>query len=100
VYDRAFPVVLSCSQVSHNSLTLCAGSKGGPGYKSPLDAMRSGPREKLLYIPCIQPLAQETHRPDYLATVDVDPESPTYSKVSIVGEVLGSYLICRRRTWI
>jgi selenium-binding protein 1 len=46
--------------------------------------MRNGPREKLLYIPCIQPLAQETHRSDYLATVDVDPDSPTYSKVSIV----------------
>jgi len=65
-------------------MTLCTGSKGGPGYKSPLDAMRNGPREKLLYIPCIQPLAQETHRSDYLATVDVDPESPTYSKVSTV----------------
>ena len=84
MYNRALQVVLLCSQISHNSLTLCAGSKGGPGYKSPLDAMRNGPREKLLYIPCIQPLARETHRPDYLATVDVDPDSPAYSKVSTV----------------
>ncbi|GFG39320.1 hypothetical protein Cfor_02245, partial [Coptotermes formosanus] len=72
---------MSCSQMPHNSLTLCPGSERGPGYKSPLDAMHNGPREKLLYIPCIQPAPQETHRPDYLATVDVDPDSPTYSKV-------------------
>jgi hypothetical protein len=57
------------------------GCEGGPGYKSPLDAMKNGPREKLLYIPCIQPTPQETRRSDYLATVDVDPDSPTYSKV-------------------
>ena len=81
---KLLQVVLSRRHISHNLLTLCAGSKGGPGYKSPLDAMRNGPREKLVYIPCIQPLAQETHRQDYLATVDVDPGSPTYSKVSIV----------------
>ena len=83
MYNRASQLV-SCSQIAHSSPTLCAGSKDGPGYKSPLDAMRNGPREKLLYIACVQPLPQETHRPDYLATVDVDPESPTYSKVSIV----------------
>ena len=46
--------------------------------------MHNGPREQLVYIPCIQPAPQETHRPDYLATVDVNPESPTYSKVIIV----------------
>jgi hypothetical protein len=27
-------------------------------------------------------MAQETQRSDYLATVDVDPSSPMYSKVS------------------
>ncbi|KAK6630905.1 Methanethiol oxidase [Polyplax serrata] len=52
----------------------------GPGYMSPLAAM-SGPREKLVYIPCIQPNWKENKRPDYLATVDVDPESPTYCQV-------------------
>ncbi|KAJ9579806.1 hypothetical protein L9F63_004552, partial [Diploptera punctata] len=58
-----------------------SGECQGPGYKTPLDAMKNGPREKIVYVPCIQPLAQEKKLPDYLATVDVDPNSPTYSKV-------------------
>lgn len=41
----------------------------------------SGPREKLLYIPCIQPNPEKTQKPDYLATVDVDPDSQTYCQV-------------------
>lgn len=50
----------------------------GPGYPSPLAAMKEGPREKLVWLPCIR---TGTGKPDYLATVDVDPESPTYSQV-------------------
>ncbi|CAK1586309.1 unnamed protein product [Parnassius mnemosyne] len=50
----------------------------GPGYASPLDAFRNGPREKLLYVVCVQP---NLSKQDYLATVDVDPDSPTYSQV-------------------
>ncbi|CAK1586312.1 unnamed protein product [Parnassius mnemosyne] len=50
----------------------------GPGYKSPLDAFRNGPREKLLYVVCVQP---NPNKQDYLATVDVDPESSTYCQV-------------------
>jgi hypothetical protein len=69
---------------SDGSALLFAGSDCGPGYRSPLDAMRHGPREKVLYIPCIQPTARETQRSDYLATIDVDPSSPTYSKVRCV----------------
>lgn len=42
----------------------------------------SGPREKLLYIPCIQPDPEGTQKPDYLATVDVDPDSQTFGQVS------------------
>ncbi|KAL7636764.1 UNVERIFIED_CONTAM: hypothetical protein RMT77_012518 [Armadillidium vulgare] len=53
-------------------------SKTGPGYPSPLAAMREGPREKILWMPCIRPKPGEH---DYLATVDCDPSSPTYSKV-------------------
>lgn len=52
--------------------------KTGPGYASPLDAMKNGPREKILYvamIPC------QDDQPDYLATVDVDPNSSTYQQV-------------------
>ena len=40
------------------------------------DAFNYGKREKIVYLPCIVP---GKDRPDYLATVDVDPESPTYS---------------------
>nr|CAH7719517.1 unnamed protein product [Callosobruchus chinensis] len=52
----------------------------GPGYASPLAAMKSGPREKLLYCICIQPNEGEG-KTDLLATVDVDPESPTYCQI-------------------
>ena len=54
----------------------------GPGYKSPRDAMKNGLREKLLYVPCIRVNTDVDHLPDYLATIDCDPDSPTYSTVS------------------
>lgn len=39
-----------------------------------------GPKEKLLYVPCIyRGTAQK--KPDYLATIDCDPDSPTYQQV-------------------
>ncbi|CAG0885573.1 unnamed protein product [Darwinula stevensoni] len=38
----------------------------------------SGPRERLLYVPCIQ---RSPGKHDYLATVDVDPSSPTRLRV-------------------
>uniref|UniRef100_A0A182S6N5 Methanethiol oxidase n=1 Tax=Anopheles maculatus TaxID=74869 RepID=A0A182S6N5_9DIPT len=54
--------------------------KCGPGYATPLDAVRNGPVEKLLYIVCVQPNLEEEHG-DYLATVDVDPASATYCQI-------------------
>lgn len=54
---------------------------GGPGYESPLAAMHSGPREHLVYIPCIIPPKRRNDEADYLVTVDVDPQSPTYCQV-------------------
>ena len=59
----------------------CPGSNCGPGYASPQEAFKKGAREKLLYIPCIIP---GKDRPDYLSTVDVDPESPTFAQVIIL----------------
>ncbi|XP_057244509.1 methanethiol oxidase, partial [Malurus melanocephalus] len=53
--------------------------KCGPGYASPLEAMK-GPREQLLYLPCIY-RNTGIDLPDFLATVDVDPESPNYCQV-------------------
>ncbi|XP_067951504.1 methanethiol oxidase-like isoform X1 [Watersipora subatra] len=50
----------------------------GPGYATPRDAMKLAPREKIVYLPCIQPQAGKR---DYLATVCVDPNSSDYGKV-------------------
>lgn len=55
----------------------------GPGYKSPLDAYINGKRETILYTICIQPNTLTKNKTDYLATIDVDPNSPTYSQVTI-----------------
>jgi len=54
--------------------------KTGPGYRSPLEAME-GPKESLLYVTCIQPNGKRDGKPDYLATVDVDPQSDQYCRV-------------------
>ena len=51
----------------------------GPGYATPIDAMK-GPREKLLYVPCIYSNT-DTKKPDYLATIDCDPDSHEFGKV-------------------
>jgi len=51
----------------------------GPGYASPEEAMKAE-REKLLYTIALYE-GTDTQQPDYLATVDVDPTSPTYSQV-------------------
>jgi selenium-binding protein 1 len=58
----------------------------GPGYASPLDALRDGPRERLLYVTCIRRNVLPD-KPDYLATVDVDPDSATYSQVCEVKSI-------------
>ncbi|KFV76582.1 Selenium-binding protein 1-A, partial [Dryobates pubescens] len=57
----------------------------GPGYATPLDAMKGncalqGPREEIVYVPCIYRNTGKD-KPDYLATVDVDPKSPSYCQV-------------------
>ena len=49
------------------------------GYKTPQEAMR-GPREKIMYTTMIY-CGEEPNQPDRLATIDVDPSSPTYSQV-------------------
>ena len=51
----------------------------GPGYASPQAAMVAE-REKLLYTIALY-TGSGINAPDYLATVDVDPASPTYSQV-------------------
>jgi len=51
----------------------------GPGYASPEAAMKAE-KEKLLYVIALY-TGSDIQEPDYLATVDVDPHSPTYSQV-------------------
>lgn len=60
------------------SKSSAAGAGGGPGYSSPTEAIAKGPRETVLFVTCVRP---EKQAPDYLATVDVDPRSPTYGTV-------------------
>lgn len=52
----------------------------GPGYPTPLWAMKHGTREKLLYVVTVQP-NKDDESGDYLSTVDVDPKSETFCKV-------------------
>jgi selenium-binding protein 1 len=51
----------------------------GPGYASPAEAMQAE-REKLLYTIALY-VGTGIEKPDYLATIDVDPDSPTYSQI-------------------
>jgi selenium-binding protein 1 len=48
-------------------------------YASPREAMQS-PRETLAYLPAIY-VGTGVEKPDYLATVDLDPKSASYSRV-------------------
>ena len=66
--------------------------KAGPGYATPAQAMESGAREALIYVPAIVP---DGSRPDYIATVDVDPESETYSQARTRAAGAGARLASR-----
>eukprot|EP00163_Fabomonas_tropica_P017455 TRINITY_DN30_c0_g1_i1.p1 TRINITY_DN30_c0_g1~~TRINITY_DN30_c0_g1_i1.p1 ORF type:complete len:2576 (+),score=281.31 TRINITY_DN30_c0_g1_i1:473-8200(+) len=55
-------------------------AKTGPGYATPMDAFNSGSREKFLFTACTY-VSTGVDSPDYLAVVDCDPDSPTYSTV-------------------
>ena len=52
--------------------------KARPASSGAVQEATKGPREVLVYLPCVVP---DHSRPDYLATVDVDPASPSYSQV-------------------
>jgi len=67
-------IVSDAHETNHESHAHC-----GPGYASPEEAMKAE-REKVLYTVALY-VGTEVEEPDYLATVDVDPDSPTYSRV-------------------
>jgi len=77
-------MLASCNTIVYAEAEMngCSDCSAGPGYPTPLDAMKRGPREKLLYIPCIY-TGTNSKKPDYLATIDCDPDSPSYGKVSV-----------------
>jgi hypothetical protein len=52
-----------------------------PGYALPMEAMEKAEREKVLYAMAFY-VGTDVDEPDYLATVNVDPESATYSLYS------------------
>src|SRR5262245_59627268 len=54
-------------------------SLAAAGYRTPADAIK-GPREKLLHVLALYG-GTGVNKPDYLATIDVDPKSANYSKV-------------------
>lgn len=63
------------AQVEHTHNHTCC----GPGYASPEEA-RQAERERVLYTAALYG-GTGIDAPDYLATVDVDPTSPTYAQV-------------------
>jgi len=61
-------------------MTASDAAQVGPGYASPQDAIARAPREELLWVGCIHE-GTGIEAPDFLATVDVDPNSPTYCQI-------------------
>ena len=70
--------------MAENGISECC----GPGYASPAEAMKA-PREKLLYTVALY-IGTGIQKPDYLATIDADPESPTYSKAAVTASQIAA----------
>lgn len=70
---------MSAHQPSHRAHSHDGALLTGPGYASPQEAMKAEP-EKLLYAIALYE-GTGIESPDYLATIDVDTNSPTYSQV-------------------
>ncbi|GFT96683.1 hypothetical protein NPIL_609681, partial [Nephila pilipes] len=47
------------------------------GYNSPLEAFNSTQKEKFAYVVCISAKWNSNNKPDFVATIDLDPSSPT-----------------------
>lgn len=55
----------------------CTG--GGPGYESPMQAFKNGPREQIMFVAL--PNSDVPKKPDMLVSVDVNPDSAEFCKV-------------------
>ena len=72
----AFLMLLTCSML----FALADKQAGGDRiFPTPADALKSPP-EKLAYVVATY-AGTDVKKPDYLATIDVDPQSKTYSQV-------------------
>lgn len=76
---RTFLSASAAAAVAGRLGSLPAWAAQTPGYASPQQAMK-GPREKLLFVICTY-ANTGINKPDYLAVVDADPASKTYSQV-------------------
>src|SRR5688572_2642043 len=77
--DRRAFLSTSAAVTASMSLPSLAESAETPGYASPKEAMKA-PREKLLFVVCTY-ANTGIDKPDYLAVIDADPDSKTYSQV-------------------
>ena len=82
---KLYSAIASVAIVMFLAVTGVNGQKTEPAkdvgrcYASPKDAMNA-PAEKLAYVVCTY-AGTERDKPDYLAMIDVDPKSKTYSQV-------------------
>jgi len=69
------------SQHDHNTDNRYEHRDGdGPGYASPQDALHNAPREEFLYVAGLYE-GTGVEEPDFLAVVDANPDSETYSQI-------------------
>lgn len=69
----------TAASLASASLAVPAPAADTPGFASPQEAQK-GPREKVLFVACTY-ANTGIDKPDYLAVVDADPQSKTYSRV-------------------
>jgi selenium-binding protein 1 len=77
--DRREFLSTSAAVAAFAGLPALAPSAETPGFASPKEAMKA-PREKLLFVVCTY-ANTGIDKPDYLAVIDADPDSKTYSQV-------------------
>lgn len=77
--DRREFLSTSAAFVASAASLSAADSVESPGWSSPLEAMKA-PRENLVFVTCTY-ANTATKKPDYLAVVDANPNSKTYSQV-------------------
>ena len=73
----------------------CTPVRCGPGYASPAEAMKA-PRELLLYTVALY-IGTGIQKPDYLATIDADPNSRPTARSSAGWRCPASAMSCT--TW-